>query len=555
VAAQVTGTSQADRPEVTTWLDQAKRKLFESQGLWTQETWFHKLELAARRAPSALSVADESRAMTRGEVMRDATRLAAYLWYRGVRRGDVITIVIPNWCEFVVVHAAIGVLGAVANPVVPKVSRKELLHMLSVAKSRFVVAASTSRAPTPVEVAHEAVVDVPSVLGVIDVRGTGPESLGWVLSEAWEDRIDMAHTAQSARDWDTITFTSGTESLPKGVVHSHQSTMFGLRAYIGGVLGLSSADAVFAPSPICHASGLEWGLRAAIYTEAPLVLQDRWDPKMALDLLARYRCSYTLAATPFILDLIHEQRSRGRDLHLKYVASGGAPIPRHLVMDVRDVLRAELMSVYGSSETYIATATRPNDPDELLMSDGLPLPGTEIAVVDEHRRALPAGEQGEIVTRGPHVFLGYLGEPDLTHRSFHDDWYRFGDLGYLDNRGCLHVTGRLKDIIIRGGENISVREVEEILLTHHDVIEAAVVGYPDTRLGERCCAVLVVKPESRLDLSSVNEHLLGAGLPKYKLPERLRFISKMPMTETGKIRKSELRDLVAREIASCHPMR
>ena len=365
-----------------------------------------------------------------------------------------------------------------------------------------------------------------------------PAGEGWVGSDP----------GPRADDWDTVTFTSGTESLPKGVVHSHRTTMYGLRAYVTNILGLTPRDTVFMPSPICHASGIEWGLRASIYLGTTLVLQDRWDPDVALELIDRHACTYTLAATPFIIDLVEARRRAGRGGQtLRYVASGGAPIPGHLFAAVRDGLGAELMAVFGASETYIATATVPGGPDRMMQSDGGQLPGVEVRIVDVDGAELPAGVEGEIVCRGPNVFVGYLGNPDLTHRAFRGEWYRFGDLGVIDELGMLHVTGRIKDIVIRGGENISVREVEEVLVRHPDIAAAAVVGYPDPRLGERCCAVLVAASGAKLELESLNAYLTAEGIAKFKLPERLELLTEMPLTATGKIRKAELRKRVAQQ--------
>ncbi|ABH00835.1 probable synthetase/ligase (plasmid) [Rhodococcus jostii RHA1] len=464
---------------------------------------------------------------------------------RGVRRGDVVTLVLPNWREFFVVHSAIGLIGGVVNPLLPKVGTPEIAHILRTAESRFVFAAADLRENSPWHRVIAAAEGLDSILGIVPVR-SGTNSLADILEEPWEQRFPLDPVVVDARERDTVTFTSGTESLPKGVVHSHQTTMFVLRAYLDKVLGLNGSDSVFMPSPICHASGMAWGLRAAIHAGVPLILQDKWNPDTALRLIDEHRCTYTLAATPFIIDMLGAKaRGAGSGETLRYVASGGAAIPRHLVAEVRENFSAELMAVFGASETYVTTATRPGAPDDILATDGEPLPGVQVAIVDESGRELPRGEEGEIVTRGPQVFLGYLGDPDLTHRAFRGDWYRFGDLGRIDENGMLHVTGRIKDIVIRGGENISVREVEELLINHPNVASAAVVGYPDPRLGERCCAVVVPTAGTEVDLQELNSYLVGRGLAKYKLPERLEVFDEMPMTATGKIRKADLRRQIA----------
>jgi acyl-CoA synthetase (AMP-forming)/AMP-acid ligase II len=538
------------RPDFTTWVDDAIRAEFEGRGYWNSQTWLDVFLASADVLPSALCVADEQAALTRAQVLGAARRLARWMARRGVNTGDVVTVAVPNWREFVVIHTAIGLLGAAVNPVLPRLGIPAYRHILQTSQSRMVFAAQSHRGESPAELCRAAADGLPSVLDVIAVRslqsdGDAP-SLEEILSVPVEDEAALPGIGD-ARDWDTVTFTSGTESLPKGVVHTHQSTMFGLRAYIGSLLDLTTTDSVFMPSPIGHASGLQWGLRAALYAGAPLILQDRWDPKVALNLIGKYRCTYTLAATPFIVDLIAASETHaGKGDSLRYVCSGGAPIPRNLVGDVRRVFGAQLMSVFGASETYIATCTRPQDTDDQLATDGIALPGVDIAIVDENGAEVATGVEGEIINRGPNTFLGYLGDPALTRRAFRGSWYRFGDLGTIDQDGRIRVTGRIKDIVIRGGENISAREIEELLADHPGVAAVAVVGYPDARLGERCCAVLVPAVGAAAPtLDSLCSFLRQRGVATYKLPERLHLVDELPMTPTGKVKKADLRALVA----------
>ncbi|WP_424808410.1 CoA transferase [Rhodococcus sp. 27YEA15] len=532
-------------PTVTTWLTDSVRQEFEAAGYWTDETWVELAEALGRETPRAPAVVDEQGSLDHGEVLHAARRLSAYMYHRGVRSGDVVTVIMPNWREFVVVHMAVGLLGGVVNPLLPLVDEATMQHVFGTSRSRFVFAADEHRRLLPATLAVRAAERCESVIEVVRVRG-GEGTLDDILAESWEDRVEVPRWSPDARAWDTVTFTSGTEALPKGVVHTHQTTMYGLRAYVGDRLGLTAGDVVFMPSPICHASGMEWGLRTAIYVGAPLVLQDRWDPEVALDLIDTHGCTYTLAATPFIVDLL-SAASTGpvRGQSLRYVASGGAAIPRHLFPRVRETFGAELLAVFGASESYVTTATTPGSADLLAMSDGNPLTGIEVAILDEEGDPVPAGSAGEIVTRGPQLFLGYLGDPDLTRRSFRGEWYRFGDLGLIDDNGMLHVTGRIKDIVIRGGENISVREIEEALAGHPSVDGVAVVGYPDHRLGERCCAVVVPAPGHAPDLRSLTQFLLEQGIATFKLPERLELIDALPMTATGKVRKADLRSRLA----------
>jgi acyl-CoA synthetase (AMP-forming)/AMP-acid ligase II/DNA-binding GntR family transcriptional regulator len=539
------------RPEFTTWVDHAIRAEFERLGYWTSQTWLDLFLTSAIEQPSALCVADEQATLTRAQVLTAGRRLAAYMAHRGVAAGDVVTVAVPNWREFVVIHTAIGLLGAAVNPVLPRLSAPEYRHILSTAQSRMVFAAQSHYRESPVALCREAADGLASVLDVIAVRS--PEnvpdapSLEHILSTPGDEDVAFAGVGDAC-DWDTVTFTSGTESLPKGVVHTHQSGMFALRTYIDTVLGLTSSDRVFMPSPVCHASGLQWGLRTALYTGAALILQDRWDPRTALKLIDEHQCTYTLAATPFIVDLVAASEVEGLDgSSLHYVCSGGAPIPRHLVGSVRRAFGAQLMSVFGASETYVVTCTRPGDSEEQLATDGIALPGVDVAIVDDTGAEVSRGVEGEITSRGPNTFLGYLGDPALTKQAFRGCWYRFGDLATMDDDGRIRVTGRIKDIVIRGGENISAREIEELLTDHPAVARVAVVGYPDARLGERCCAVVVpAVASSPPDLDELCSFLRRRGVAKFKLPERLVVVDVLPMTPTGKVKKTELRTLMAK---------
>lgn len=536
------------RAEWSSWHTGDLRAEFEGSRLWTPEVWLDRAAADAERAGERLCVIDESGALTRAEAFAGARRFAAFLYERGVRADDIVTVLLPNWREFAVAHHAVGLLGAVLNPVLPNTSADDLAHILRTCGTRYVIAAENHRDGHPQQVAAVVSSDISSVIGITPVRG-GSESLAEILELPWEKRTTLPTVQRDSRSWDTVTFTSGTSALPKAVVHTHQSSMFGLRAYIAGVLGLTSGDVVFMPSPLCHATGLQWGLRTALYVGAPLVLQDQWDPVLAIRLIDQHRCTYSLAAATFVVDLLRAKAAgAGSGATLRYVATGGAPIPRHLVAETRAGLGAELLAVFGASETYIATATRPGSTAAMLATDGAPLDGVELLITDEAGNPLPEGIEGEIVTRGPHVFAGYLGDPDLTRQAFRGEWYRFGDVGYLDNGGMLHVTGRIKDIVIRGGENISACEVEDHLLHHPDIIDAAVVGYPDDRLGERCCAVIVPRDDAAITLELLSAFLSKRGLARFKRPERLELVNELPRTATGKVRKSELRRSLAESL-------
>lgn len=526
-----------------TWITDEVRHRYETGGQWTSRIWLDDLLDWHAAAPGDLAVVDGTTRCSVADIVDGARQVAGFLRERGVGRGDVVSLIVPNWWEFTVVHAAAAMVGAVVNPLLPSLGRADIAYVLVNGGAKVVFAAGAHRGVEVTAVVRDAVAEADRDVLVVGVRSEEQLDLQAILRAGPDDeRVDAR-----AGDADSLLFTSGTEALPKGAVHTHHTSYYGLRTYLDEVLGLRIGSPVFMPSPICHATGLQWGLRTASHVHGALVLQDRWDPSVALDLVTEHGCGYTLAATPFIADLVAEQRRRGATgSPLTRIVSGGAPIPRHLVSACAEVLGAPLLSVFGATETYVTTANRPGDPPELLATDGCPLPGTELTVRPD----------GEIAARGPHVFAGYL-DPGRTRAAFDGEWYRFGDLGTIDDRGALTVSGRIKDIVIRGGQNIAVREVEELLLQHPSVVEVAVVGYPDERLGERCCAVVVTAAgQPPPTLPELVEHLLARGIAKYKLPERLTLREAMPRTATGKIRKAELRaelatpDITTRRVPS-----
>ncbi|MBV1903737.1 MAG: AMP-binding protein, partial [Marinosulfonomonas sp.] len=313
-----------------------------------------------------------------------------------------------------------------------------------------------------------------------------------------------------------------TESRPKGAVHTHNTVMFGENA-LATTLGLGANDVAFMASPISHTTGFMHGVILTLTTGGTLSLLDVFNGEAAAAQMAAHRCTWTMGATPFLADTAAALEATGNSLpDLRYFLCGGAPIPEVLARRATDV-GFRVMSVYGATEAPPHTVVFPADPIENAWNtDGRPLPGIEVRIIDENDDDLPTGEVGEELSRGPHAFLGYLGEPELTRRDLKEDgWYHSGDLARLLPDGSLRVVGRKKEIIVRGGQNISVREVEDYLMAHPAVERAAVVGIPHERLGETGCAVLVLRAGQTLSLPEMVAFLKGKGVAMFKLPERL----------------------------------
>jgi cyclohexanecarboxylate-CoA ligase len=340
--------------------------------------------------------------------------------------------------------------------------------------------------------------------------------------------------------------TSGTSAEPKGVLHSHDTLLAEARSLVP-VHAFTPADVVLMPSPLTHIAGIVHALLVPAVVGTTAVLMDRWDAGAALAQIAREGVTYMVGAPTFLRDLAAHPARRVHDVRsFRLFSCGGADVDPALVRDAADALGCVAKRVYGSTEFPTVTTTGPDDPPERRIdSEGRAIGAAEVRVVDDDGTPLPPGREGEVWARGPECFLGY-GSAALDAEAFAEDgWFRTGDLGTLDGAGWLRITGRRKDIIIRKGENISARELEELLGAHPAVAEVAVVGVPDAAAGEIACVVL--RPRAGTEaptLAALCEHLTTAGLSRRKLPERLAVVTEFPRTETGKILKRALRERI-----------
>jgi acyl-CoA synthetase len=340
-----------------------------------------------------------------------------------------------------------------------------------------------------------------------------------------------------------LLFTSGSESKPKGVVHTHNTAIFGERA-LAGKLQLNNNDICFMASPVTHTSGFMHGLLMTLIIGSSVSLLDIFKGDAAVEQMAASRATWTMGATPFLSDVVDSMEKSGKRLpHLRYFLCGGAPIPEVVVRRAQQV-SLRVLSIYGSTESPPHTVTWPNDPIEAAWkADGRALPGIEVRAVGQDGHCLPGDTQGEQWSRGPHAFIGYLGEPELTAKALDaDGWYHSGDLATVAQDGSVRIVGRIKDMIIRGGQNISAREVEDILLEHPACRIVSVIGIPDERLGELCCAVIICHPGKALGFEEMKQFLIQRGVASFKLPEFLVLRDAVPTTPSGKIQKFKLRE-------------
>lgn len=527
-------------------LDPARSALYRRRGDWRDDTVAGLFAAACLSAPAKIAVRDASGlTLSYADLARKSAAVAGFLAACGVGKGDIVTVCLPNRCETVIAFLAILRLGAVVNPVPVTYGRADLAHVLAKCESRALIVPDRFRSAD-----FQAALDglEPRLLedcAVLVVGGTpGSGRSGW--EEALAAPPLPADAAVSADDPAAVLFTSGTESRAKGAVHTHNTVLFGERALAAG-LGVGEADVAFMASPISHTTGFMHGFVMTLTTGGTLSLLDIFDGQAAARQMAAHRATWTMGATPFLGDIAAAMAAEDLRLpDLRYFLCGGAPIPEVLARRATD-LGLRVLSIYGSTESPPHTMVLPEDPIEnAWTTDGRPFPGIEVRIVGEGGRDMAVGETGEEWSRGPNTFLGYLGEPEMTARDLDaDGWYHSGDLARMLPDGSVRITGRLKEIIVRGGQNISVREVEDYLMAHPDVARAAVVGIEHPRLGETGCAVIVPRGDARPTLEELVAFLIEKGVARFKLPERLEVWPELPMNPSGKIQKFIIRQQLA----------
>lgn len=512
-------------------------------GQWQDRSLGQLIADSVARYPDKIAVNDASgHAITYRELDDKASRFAAHLAAQGVASGDVVTMHLPNWWQTVVVTFATFKLGAVINPVPPTYGWKDLAFIMNKSGSKAVVVPGKFRSADYTEHLDRILGEL-AIKPAIVVIGRGDVALGVSFEEAVSGPLLAAPSYGRADEPCLVLFTSGSESKPKGVVHTHNTAIFGESA-LAGKLVLNNDDICFMASPVTHTSGFMHGVLMTLIIGSSVSLLDVFKGESAVDQMAASRATWTMGATPFLGDIVESMEKSGKRLpDLRYFLCGGAPIPEVTVRRAQQ-LGIRVLSIYGSTESPPHTVTWPEDPIESAwLADGRALPGIEVCAVDENGAVLEPGKEGEQWSRGPHAFIGYLGEPELTARSLDaDGWYHSGDIARVGEDGSVRIVGRIKDMIIRGGQNISAREVEDILLEHPACHVVSVVGIPHDRLGEVCCAVVVPHRGKALGFDEMKDFLLQRGVARFKLPEYMVLRESVPTTPSGKIQKYKLRE-------------
>ena len=538
--------------KVTLTFNEQRRAAYRQQGLWGDASLADYWQQTARAMPDKIAVVDNHGASyTYSAIDHAASCLANWMLAKGIESGDRIAFQLPGWCEFTVIYLACLKIGAVSVPLLPSWREAELVWVLNKCQAKMFFAPTLFKQTRPVDLILPLQNQLPQLQQIVGVDKLAPATSSLSLSQIIADNTSLTTAITTHGDeLAAVLFTSGTEGLPKGVMLTHNNILASERAYCAR-LNLTWQDVFMMPAPLGHATGFLHGVTAPFLIGARSVLLDIFTPAACLALLEQQRCTCMLGATPFVYDLLNLLEKQPADLSaLRFFLCGGTTIPKKVARECQQ-RGIKLLSVYGSTESSPHAVVNLDDPlSRFMHTDGYAAAGVEIKVVDDARKTLPPGYEGEEASRGPNVFMGYFDEPELTARALDEEgWYYSGDLCRMDEAGYIKITGRKKDIIVRGGENISSREVEDILLQHPKIHDACVVAMPDERLGERSCAYVVLKaPHHSLSLEEVVAFFSRKRIAKYKYPEHIVVIEKLPRTVSGKIQKFLLRKDIMRRL-------
>lgn len=520
---------------------------FRAAGHWPQQSLATLFAHTAQAHAARESLIDGSCRLTFHELDRRVQHLATGFGSLGLGRGDVIAYQLPNWWEAAVVFLAALRIGATANPLLPIFREAELRFTLRQSGARALVIPATFR-----NCDHRALLaavrrELPALTHVLVARGAPAERMQSFthLLEASAAEHTLPGPAVDPDSIALVMYTSGTTAEPKGVLHTHNTLAAEVRS-LQRVHQLTAEDRTLMPSPLTHISGVIHGILTPALLGTSAVLMERWEPARAAALIAQERVTYMVGAPTFLQDLLAQPHTQDAG-SLRLFSCGGAGVSPALMQRARARFPSCVAKrVYGSTEFPTLTTTDAADAlTHGIDTEGRAIHPAEVRIADASGTALPRGAEGEVQGRGPECFVGYL-DARLNADAFtRDGWFRTGDLGVLDAAGYLRITGRLKEIIIRKGEKISVKEVEDAIAAHPAIAEVAVIPCPDADSGERVCAVVRLHTGQSVDLAALGTFLSRCGLAKQKWPEQLELVADFPRTDSGKILRSQLKERFA----------
>jgi len=518
------------------WDERLARQAY-LDGHWVRTTLAHALQQEARRAPDRALIIEGDVLVTAAELERRASALAGYLANR-FAPGSVVSFMLPNWHEAAVIYLAATLAGLVAHPVLPSLRAHDLRFMLADVHSRVLFMPSSYRGYDYVGMLESVCERLEQPPEVVVLRGdSGPFTAfaevasGQPLSAAGLPEVDP----DSVR---MIMYTSGTTGSPKGVMHSHNS-IHALIRQIGQHWRIDRHDRFLVASPISHIGGSIYAFECPLLLGTTAVLMEGWEPDQAVEQMLAHGCTHFAGATPFLTGMLAAARRANTRLpDLKVFICGGASVPPSLIREAVGYFEnAAVTRVYGSTEVPVTTVGVPDRDDVQHAAETDGAAGiADIKLVD-----------GRVWARGPQMLVGYVHAGDESDVFDEEGYYHTGDIAQWCDEQYLVIGGRSKDIIIRNGENIAPKEIEDLLLAEPEIAEIAIVGLPDPRTGERACAVIVPAGGASPDLHGIIAMLTGHGVAKFKFPEQIELWSALPKNDAGKVLKHRIRDQLLRQ--------
>lgn len=520
---------------------------YKAAGWWQSRTLFEVVEDHALRTPDKLAVSDLSVELTYAELVSQARSLGAWLVANGLQPGDTVALQTPNSILLPLTHLAAGAAGLLFMPMSDAWREKEIGHLLSLADAKAVIVPASEEPHDFVRMVEELRDRLPGLQTLLtDVPREGFESVSEIVGSYPPEQPEVVRDPNLPN---YAMVSSGTTALPKVSLWS-DNNLWAFLKYYADCIDLDEDDIAVGLAPAnTGATGYVFPVLAPLLRGASSILQPRWDPTTAVELLATRATRATAVPTQIVKLLEEPGVDRATWTQLRTFTNAGAPLAPTKAKELEERLHCIVQTVYGASDGGVPVMTRLSDPPEKRYGTvGQIAPDTDLRLVDAYLADVPVGSKGEVVWRNHMKSFGYLNDPELTEAVWIDDgYYRSGDLGVLDADGYLSIVGRVKDMIIRGGQNLSPLEIELAVAKHPSVGEVAVVGLPDEVYGERACACVRLKEGSpSLSLEELVAFLKDEGMAKFKLPERLEVFDELPRSAGGKLSKVELREAIVR---------
>jgi acyl-CoA synthetase (AMP-forming)/AMP-acid ligase II len=508
-----------------------------AEGWWRDDTCADALRQIARQDPDRILIVDGETLLT-ARALLDRAKCLAQVMLPRFAPGSTVSFMLPNWHEAAVIYMAATLAGMVAHPILPSLRDQDLRFMLADIKSRMIFVPSAYRGHDYAAMLTRVGAQLQVPPEVIVLRGDAGSHTAFEALRAEGGSAPLP--ALDANDVRMVLYTSGTTGSPKGVMHTHNS-LGALIRQIGAHWLIEPGDRFLVPSPISHIGGSIYAFEMPLMLGTTAVLMESWDPTAAIEIMLRERVTHMAGATPFLKALLAAARAAETRLpDLKLFICGGASVPPSLIDEASAYFEKAIVSrVYGSTEVPVTTVgvISHSDREHAATTDGCP----GIAIVG-------LSEVGEICARGPQMLVGYVHSEDEASAFDEAGYFRTGDQGCWVDRDYLVVTGRIKDIIIRNGENIAPKEIEDLLVGHPGIAEVTIVGVPDTKTGERAVAVIVARHGATVDVASLNSFLSQQGVAKFKYPESVFVWDTLPRNDAGKVLKAVVRERLTKAV-------